>query len=211
VANADLRWEWYPRSGELVSFGVFAKQFDNPIERVYQAAGSGTRTVFFTNADKATNYGVEAEIRKGLGFLSPRLARLQAFSNVTVMESKIDLGDNTRASATNLERRMVGQAPYVINGGLTYFATANGTSATLLFNRVGPRIDAAGDRPLPDVIQQARNGLDLSVRLPVAGAFSARIDAKNLLDSPYRVTQGTVTREEYHIGRTVQAGLVWRP
>jgi hypothetical protein len=53
--------------------------------------------------------------------------------------------------------------------------------------------------------------LDLSVRLPVAGAFSARFDAKNLLDAPYRVTQGTVMREEYRIGRTVQAGLIWRP
>ena len=36
----------------------------------------------------------------------------------------------------------------------------------------------------------------MSLRLPVAGAFSARIDAKNLLDAPYRTTQGTVTRED---------------
>jgi len=211
VDNVDLRWEWYPRTGELVSFGLFAKRFDNPIERVYQAAGSGTRTVFYTNAESATNYGIEAEVRKNLSFLTPGLDRFQVFSNVTVMESSINLGENTRASATNTERRMVGQAPYVVNAGLTYQATTNGTSATLLFNRVGPRIDAAGDSPLPDVIEEARNGLDLSVRLPVAGAFSARFDAKNLFDAPYRVTQGTVTREQYRIGRTVQAGLIWRP
>ena len=211
VGNVDLRWEWYPRSGELLSFGVFAKHFDNPIERVYQAAGGGTRTVFYTNAASATNYGIEVEARKNLSFLSPAFDRFQAFSNVTLMESKIDLGENTRASATNTSRRMVGQAPYVINAGLTYAASANALSATLLFNRVGPRIDAAGDLPLPDVIEEARNGLDLSLRLPVAGAFSARIDAKNLFDAPYRVTQGTVTREEYRVGRTVQAGLIWRP
>jgi len=211
VGNVDLRWEWYPRSGELLSFGVFAKQFDNPIERVYQAAGSGTRTVFYTNAKSATNYGIEAEVRRNLSFLATSLDRFQVFSNVTVMESKITLAENTLASATNLKRRMVGQAPYVVNAGLTYQATGNGTSATVLFNRVGPRIDAAGDRPLPDVVEQARNGLDLSLRLPVAGAFSARFDAKNLLDAPYKVMQGTVTREEYRVGRTVQAGLVWRP
>lgn len=211
VSNVDFRWEYYPRSGELLSFGVFAKQFRDPIERVYQASGSGTRTVFFTNAASATNYGIELEARKNLSFLTPRLDRFQAFSNVTVMESKIDLGEDTRASATNTSRRMVGQAPYVLNAGLTYLASGNGTSATLLFNRVGPRIDAAGDRPLPDVVEQSRNGLDLSIRLPVAGAFSARFDAKNLLDAPHRVTQGTVTREEYRVGRTVQAGLIWRP
>ena len=106
---------------------------------------------------------------------------------------------------------MVGQAPYVVNAGLTYLALGNSLSATALYNRVGPRITAAGDAPLPDVIEQPRDGFDLSLRLPVAGAFSARFDAKNLLDSPYVVRQGTVTRERFHFGRTVQAGIVWRP
>jgi TonB-dependent receptor len=211
IKNADARWEWYPSSGEIVSVGVFAKQFDNPIERVYQAAGSGTRVVFYTNAVSATNYGVELEGRKNLGFIVPALDRFQAFTNLTVMQSQIHLGEDTRASATNKSRRMVGQAPYVVNAGLSYLAFGNSTSATILFNRVGPRIQAAGDRPLPDVIEESRNALDFSLRLPVAGVFSARFDAKNLLDSPYNVRQGTVTREQYRFGRTVQAGVVWRP
>ena len=104
---------------------------------------------------------------------------------------------------------MVGQAPYVFNGGVSDLG--RGTSATLLYNRVGERIVAAGDRPLPDVIESPRDVIDLSIRLPVKGTLSARFDAKNLLDSPYRTIQGTVTREEYRIGRTVQAGLAWRP
>lgn len=211
VFNADLRWEWYPRSGEILSIGLFSKQFTNPIERVYQAAGSGTRVVFYTNAKSATNYGAELEARKNLGFVTPWLERFEAFTNLTVMESRIHLGTDTRASATNTSRRMVGQAPYVLNGGLTYYAQGNALSATLLFNRVGPRIFAAGDRPLPDVIEQPRNNLDLSIRLPVAGAFSARIDAKNLLDDAFVVQQGTVTREKYKSGQVVQAGIVWRP
>ena len=211
VSNADLRWEWYPRSGEVLSAGVFAKQFDQPIERVYQAVGSGTRSVFFTNAKSATNYGVELEARKNLAFLIPALSRFQGFVNTTLMQSRIELAADTRASATNLKRRMVGQAPYVVNAGLTYLAVGNSASATLLYNRVGDRITAAGDKPLPDVIERARNSLDLSIRLPVAGAFSARLDGKNLLDAPYRVTQGSVTREQYRVGRVVQVGLVWRP
>jgi outer membrane receptor protein involved in Fe transport len=211
VSNADARWEWYPHSGEIISAGVFAKQFNRPIERVYQAAGSGTRVVFYTNAKSATNYGVELEARKNLSFVVPSLDRFQAFANATVMQSQIHLGEDTQASATNKSRRMVGQAPYVLNGGLTYLARGNSTSATLLFNKVGPRIQAAGDRPLPDVIEQSRNALDLSVRFPVSGKFSARLDAKNLLDSPYTITQGTVTRENYRVGRVVQAGLLWRP
>jgi outer membrane receptor protein involved in Fe transport len=211
VVNADLRWEWYPESGEILSAALFAKRFDRPIERVYQAAGSGTRTVFFTSAKSATNYGVEVEARKNLRFIGQPLEPLTVFTNVTAMQSEISLGEDTRASATNLRRRMVGQAPYVFNGGVTYSSRERGPSATLLYNRVGERIVAAGDRPLPDVIEMPRDVIDLSVRLPVRGALSARFDAKNLLDSPYRTIQGTVMREEYRIGRTVQAGLAWRP
>ena len=81
---------------------------------------------------------------------------------------------DTQASATNLKRRMVGQAPYVFNAGLTYLAVGNSTSATLLFNRVGERIDAAGDRPLPDVIervaQRARSVASISGDRRVLGA-----------------------------------------
>jgi TonB-dependent receptor len=209
ISNADLRWEWYPNAGEIVSVAVFGKHFTNPIERVYRAT-SGTRTVFYLNADAADNYGVELELRKNMGLLARGLQPLTAFTNITVMESKITLGETT-ASATNKDRRMVGQAPYVVNAGLTYTPLRGTTSATLLVNRIGERIDAAGDQPLPDVIERARTALDFSLRFPVIAAVSGRLDAKNLLDEPYKTVQGTVTRESYLTGRVFQIGLVWRP
>jgi TonB-dependent receptor len=209
IANADVRWEWYPNSGEVVSLAVFGKRFTDPIERVYRAT-SGTRTVFFLNADAADNYGVELELRKNMGALARTLEPLTMFTNVTVMESKIKLGETT-SSATNKDRRMVGQAPYVVNAGLTYAPLRGAASATLLVNRIGERIDAAGDQPLPDVIEQARTALDFSLRFPLMSALSGRFDAKNLLDDPYETVQGTVTRESYRTGRVLQLGLVWRP
>ena len=211
IVNLDARWEWYPHASEVLSLAVFHKTFDQPIERVYRAAGSGTRTVFYTNARRAQNLGVELEARKSLAFVADALASLQGFANLTLMQSRIELPTNTQASATNLSRRMVGQAPYVLNSGLTWVSRTGSASATVLYNIVGDRIDAAGDAPLPDVIERARGVLDVSLRLPLSGALSARLDAKNLLDTPYRNTQGTVTRESYRIGRTVQAGISWRP
>jgi TonB-dependent receptor len=210
IANADLRWEWYPSSGEVVSVALFGKRFDKPIERVYRPVGSGSRTVFYVNADAADNYGVELELRKGLGFLNGALAPLTAFTNVTLMESTIELGETT-ASATNTNRRMVGQSPYVVNAGLTYAARSGSTSATLLVNRIGERIDAAGDQPLPDVVERARTALDFSLRFPILSALSGRFDAKNLLDAAHETVQGTVVRDSYRAGRVFQLGLVWRP
>jgi outer membrane receptor protein involved in Fe transport len=211
VVNVDARWEWYPNSGETVSLAAFAKEFDQPIERVYRAAGSGTRTVFYLNADKARNLGVELEVRKSLEFAAAWLQGFSLFTNVTLMQSSIELPKESQASATNLKRRMVGQAPYVLNSGLTWVNQSGRASATILFNQVGDRIDAAGDAPLPDVIDRSRRVLDLSLRLPVFESVSVRMDAKNLLDSPYRTTQGTVTRETYRAGRTFTFGLSWKP
>ncbi len=211
VRNADLRWEFYPNAGEVLSVGLFAKKFDLPIERVYRAAGSGTRTVFFTNAESADNYGVELEARKDLGFVAEAFAPFTVFSNVTAMQSTIHLFKDTQASATNLSRRMVGQAPYVVNAGLSYTSRSGASSATLLFNRVGDRIQAAGDSPLPDVVEKARNVGDFSLRLALLQNLTARLDAKNLFDSPFNTIQGTATRELYRSGRTFQLGFQVSP
>lgn len=206
VTNMDLRWEWYPRAGEIVSVGVFTKNFVNPIERVYRASSSA-RQIVYVNGDKAEDYGVELELRKGLDFLSGSLSPLAVFSNLTVMHSQVHLNATTGTSQTNLNRAMVGQAPYVLNAGLTYSSGSGNTTATLLFNKVGERIDVAGESPLPDVVLQSRNVLDFSVRVGISGAITLRADLRNLLDAPYESVQGTVIRDHYLTGRTVQAGL----
>ena len=211
VNNADIRWELYPSAGEMLSVGVFAKHFTLPIERVYGSGSGGTSFVFFTNARSADNYGVELELRKDLGGLGSRFEPLSVFTNVTAMRSRIQLFDSTQAAATNLNRAMVGQAPYVFNAGLTYASLSGGSTSTLLFNRVGQRITAAGSSPLPDAIDQPRNVLDFSMRQAVTSAILLRFDLKNLFDAPYNVQQGTVTREFYRTGRAVNLGFQWRP
>ena len=211
VDNADIRWEMYPNAGELLSVGVFAKHFTLPIERVYGSGSGGTSFVFFTNAESANNYGLELELRKDLGGLGRAFEPLSFFSNVTLMRSEIQLFDSTQAAATNLHRAMVGQAPYVLNAGLTYAAISDAFTATLLFNRVGERITAAGSSPLPDVIEQPRNVLDFSMRKTITNGVLLRFDLKNLVDAAYVVEQGTVTREYYRTGRAVNLGFQWRP
>ena len=105
---------------------------------------------------------------------------------------------------------MVGQAEYVVNGGLTY-AGASGLNATALYNVVGARVLEAGARPFPDSYEQARHVVDLSVLVPIFANTSIRLDGKNLLDSPYRVLQGDVTRLRYKAGRVFSFGASWNP
>ena len=209
IQNYDLRWEWYPGAGEVVSVALFAKRFTNPIERVYRGS-SGTRIITFVNAAGADNYGVELEGRKSLDFLGDALANFSLSANATLMDSRIRL-DGQSIAVTNSSRAMVGQAPYMLNTGLTWTSNTGASSATLLYNVVGARITEAGELPLPDVTERERHIVDLSVRFPLGERLSARVDARNLLDAPYQWTQGSVVRESYRVGRSYTVGLTFRP
>ena len=207
VRNLDLRWEWYPSQTEAVSIALFAKDFVDPIERIFLGT-SGTRIVTFANAEGAKNYGMEIEARKGLGSIAEALEPFSIFSNVTLMESEIEIGATTAgASRTADSRPMVGQSPYVVNAGLTY--ANESTSATILYNVSGKRISSAAELPLPDVYEQPRHVVDLSLRFPLPMGLSGKAEVKNILDAPYEFIQGNVVRDYYRSGRAVSIGASW--
>jgi len=208
IQNYDARWEWYPGAGEVLSVGVFVKRFKDPIERVF-VNQTGALANSFVNAEKADNYGVELELRKSLAVLSPVLAPLTVFANTTLMQSQITPGNTDISSLTSSDRPMVGQAEYVVNGGLTY-GNGGGLSATALYNVVGARIVEAGALPFPDAYEQARHVVDVSVQFPLIGGTSLKLDAKNLLDSPYEIVQGGVLRSRYKAGRVLALGASWQ-
>jgi hypothetical protein len=204
IRNLDVRWEFYPSASEVLSLAVFAKDFENPIEQRY-VARSGTDTRTFENAEGAVNYGVEAEVVGSLGRLSDRLAAWHVFANATIMHSRVDTGVEG-----DEPRRMVGQAPYVVNFGTTW--APDDWSATVLYNVVGPRIINA--RPsgstVSDVVEMPYHKLDLSLRFPLVGDASGKIDLKNLLEAPYRVRQGGVERDYHATGRSISLGVSLR-
>ena len=62
IDNLDLRYEWYPSRGEMISLAAFYKHFDSPIEWVYTMAG-GTDVIYsYANARSANNYGLELDM-----------------------------------------------------------------------------------------------------------------------------------------------------
>jgi TonB-dependent receptor len=206
IQNYDLRWEWYPSPLEVISVGLFAKSFQDPIEPRYQGR-SGTNSLWFQNAERAVNYGIELEVMRSLGFIAEQLSPLSVFSNARLMNSEVETGIEG-----DPRRAMTGQAPYVINAGVTYTAASRSTSATILYNVVGARIINA--RPsgsaVADMLEQPRPMLDLALRFPIFGTMAGKLDLKNLLDSPFEVRQGDVLRQYYRSGRSLSVGLSWQ-
>ena len=209
VQNYDLRWESYSGLHDVLSIGLFAKHFDKPIEAI-DVATSGASQLSFINAESAFNYGAEVEVRRSLATLAAGLSGFDVFANVTLMHSRINTSNSELSALTNDQRPMVGQAPYVVNTGLSYADEAGRTTATLLYNVVGKRIVSAAVTPITvDTYERPRQVLDFSVRFPLGESVTAKFDAKNLLDSAYEERQGDVIRYRYTSGRVMSVGLSW--
>lgn len=162
VTNADLRYEIYPRAGEVFTLGVFYKYFDKPIELFFNQTGAGSSSTFnYINADEATGYGVEFEMRKRLDFM-PGFKNFIFQTNFAYIYNRV-----TRENAS-LDRPMQGQSPYVINFGLQYDVEKLGLNATLLYNQVGDRIfyvggATGGPSSVPPVFEHTRPLLDFQI------------------------------------------------
>lgn len=206
VTNADLRFEVFPGAADVVAVSAFFKDFQRPIEALLALTGSND-VLTFCNTKSATVLGMEVEVRKGLGFLSPALADLSPLANVTVSSSRVDVGILTNpgdtgpcsvipeGSQTSAVRPLVGQSPVVVNLGLDYNSERLGMSARLVYNVSAPRLRFAGANGLIDTYEQPRHLLDLAIGKKIGQHVDLKLTAENLLQEPLRLTFGRDMRE----------------
>lgn len=161
VTNADIRYELYPRAGELFTVGVFYKYFKSPIELFFNQTGGGSSSTFnYLNADHAYSFGAELEFRKKLDFV-------EALKNFTFQTNISYIYNRVKSEQEQLDRPMQGQSPYVINAALQYDVEKLGINTTLLFNEIGDRIfyvgSGVGNDAFPAVTEQHRPVLDFQI------------------------------------------------
>lgn len=197
VDNLDLRYEWYPSRGEVISLAAFYKHFDSPIEWVYTLSG-GTDVIYsYKNARSADNYGLELDIRKSLDFIG-----LRNFSwsfNGSLIHSRVHFGPGSN----EYDRPMQGQSPYLVNSGLFYNNQRQHLSVNLLYNRIGKRIvgvgrtegggDASRNIRVPDSYEMPRDAFDLTASKRW-GRWEAKLAIRDLLN------QSTVFKQFQAVG-----------
>ena len=185
VDNLDLRYEWYPSRGELISLAVFYKHFDSPIEWIYTVAGGTDLIYSYKNAKSANNYGVELDIRKNLGFIG-----LKDFSwsfNGALIKSKVQF----EKGAKEEDRPMQGQSPYLINTGIFYKNAPLKMDIALLYNRIGKRIIGVGrsegstgddsNSRVPHSYEMPRNTIDFSLAKKFGEHLELKLNVRDLL------------------------------
>lgn len=202
VLNLDLRYEIYPRAGEVITAGVFYKYFKDPIEQIYNEGGGGASTFSFQNPDKARSYGVELEFRKKLDAFS-------ALKHFTVQANASYINSRVTDTLFDIDRRLQGQSPYLINAGLLYDLD-NGFNATLLFNVIGERIYLVGDKSAgagtPDIYEAPRPLLDFQVSQKLfKKKGEVRLNVSDILNRTQYFYQNSDPEKDVHFQKNKDA------
>lgn len=212
ITNLDVRFEYYPKPGEVLALSGFHKRFVDPIEQILIAASGFEPIRSYENADQAMNYGVEMEIKKNFDFISSRRSAFSMVGNVSLIHSEINLkGENVFQQD---KRPLQGQANYIANAGLYYESTDGGYSGSLIYNRVGERISRVGFADLGDIIELPRDQVDLTLSAKVVNHLILKMNAKDLFNRPHKFVQRTLegdkTAELNRTGSIISLGLSYQ-
>lgn len=191
IDNFDLRYEYYPRDGEVISLGGFYKNFTNPIETLILIR-SESPGFSYQNAEGAYNYGLELEIRKSLEGLtgSAFLDKWSANVNASYIRSRVDYGKSASLGQER-KRALQGQSPYIVNAIANYFDEESGWQFSASYNIFGKRIFAVSSSMFPSIYELPRNSVDLTVTKSFRNNLSLKAGVQDLLNMRYRFYQDT--------------------
>lgn len=173
VNNFDLRWEMFMKPGEVFSVSGFVKLFDNAIELVRVQSAQTTSEFQPRNVGQGQVFGAEIEYRKSLDFISPSLDKFSFNGNFTYAYSQIQMTEQERVSRERYAkegqtiketRAMAGQAPYIVNAGISYDNLEKNFNAGVFYNVKGRALELVGGGLFPDVYTEMFHSLNFTAR-----------------------------------------------
>jgi TonB-dependent receptor len=218
INNYDLRLEWYPSAAELLSIGVFAKDFTNPIETALITTPDLTYKTF-QNALSAETYGIELEARKRIPFIPINVGNGFISANATFANSEVVSnpvvtlynGTEYGNAASNTKRPLQGQSNFMLNAAID-MNFAHDYSFALSYNTFSKKISAIGTGVLGDEYEFPFHSLNFTASKKF-GPIKISLKAKNLLDSQITfgiIDQGTdeiKVKNSYKPGRSISIGI----
>lgn len=200
IHNYDVRVEWYPRPGEVLSVSYFRKKFIKPVEMVMRMLSDAQNFEMYSmNLDNSTAKGFELNWRKEFGFISPLLHDLYFTGNYTWMEANVKynqeklLNPNIEDSNPDFDRDrpLQGLSPYTLNLGIAYEGSIIG--AAVNYNRNGRKLVYAGEETKYDQYENSRDVLDLqlSARLMKDQRLELKFNISDIFNQDFIVYRNT--------------------
>lgn len=226
INNLDIRWELFMGRGEILSFGAFYKTFNDPIELVRIASQITGNDFQPRNVGDGQVIGLEMEVRKSLGFISPLLKNLSFNGNFTWVDSEIDMSPTEfdfrksfEKEGQNIDdtRDMAGQAPYIVNAGLNYNWAERKLNAGVFYNVQGPTLAVVGGGLFPDVYTEPFHNLKININKTMGGEeqFALSLEVANILnDDREQFFQAFEAQNQlfsaFNPGTTISAGFTYK-
>ncbi|WP_186804863.1 TonB-dependent receptor domain-containing protein [Limihaloglobus sulfuriphilus] len=218
LENYDLRCDFTPYEGSLISASYFFKDVTDPIEYVQRNAGITYTTA--VNYPEGEISGWEFEIRQELGNFWEDLAGLTAGANATFISSEVTLPDDEaddfdepNIQAPTRKRDMTNAPEHLYNLFLTYDLDHIGfedTNVGLFYTVRGDTLAAGAGQSngnyIPDVYEKQFGTLNFTLSHKLNKNMKLKFQAKNLLDpeidTVYRsdYIDGDVTKSSYTKG-----------
>jgi len=210
VDNFDFRLESYFNSGNSISISAFYKKFKNHIEL--------SEGISWTNSLSSHVAGVEFEGKvKILKSLDLKVNLAYINSSAEVVFNRLTILNFVRSwtPIDTVTRAMYGQAPYVVNGILTYNMEKVGMNVTLSYNLQGPRLVLSSLGGPPDIYEMPRHLFDLRISKNLGSHFGFSINIRDLLNSPirraYKFKQGYILDfDKYNFGTSYNLGVNYK-
>ncbi len=214
--NLDLKWEYFPKSGEVISVTGFGKYIQDPISRTYLTSSDPYFT--YLNAGAwAYVYGIEAELRKDI-FTFGNGSKLYTFVNATYMDSKAELDTEKVARENEVavnfdvkEDKLQGATDFVANAniGLSHKFGQNSTMDLVVsYSYVGNYIYSISTSLVGNIMQKPINVLDFTAKFNFNSKVDLGITLKNLLNPEMkRVQENEIHSETYNFKRGQIIGM----
>ena len=213
IDNFDVRYEFYPKPGELLAVSGFYKNFKDPILRQYTTTAS-IPELGYVNIDEARVFGAEIEFRKNLGFIGGNfMQNMFLATNLALINSVYDIPKAEVEQAQSIDplfdqttRPFQGQAPYIVNFILSYVNPDNGWESSLAFNVSGRRLFSIGLFATPDIYEEPVPLLNFNISKKFGNHYQIGFSAENILNPDIRKTLeyrgDTYDSERYNTGAT---------
>ena len=204
--NLDLKWEFFPSQGELISLTTFGKYIQNPIARTTYSTASSSDMTYFNIANWGTILGAELEIRKDIAKWNS--SKLYTFLNATYMHSEQKLKSETEFAAENGGKTIQfngqekddvqGVANFLANVNLAYnvkFSSENTLDFVLGYAYVGKSLFALGTNNVGNFYENPIHLLDATLNFQLK-QVGIGLQAKNLINSDNKIEQ-TIQNKDY--------------
>lgn len=218
LRNYDLRADWVPAEGSLLSVSWFEKDIDQPIEYVEKVALYSFTTA--VNFPSGKLRGIEVELRQSLGKLWEPLDGVTVGGNSTWLDAKVRVPDEELDEFEALQgvrpsgsRDMTNAPDYLWNLFATWDFAPTKTSFGVFYTVTGDTLiqgpGPSDDFLVPATYRTRYDSLTASVAQPLSSNVRLSVSAKNLTESPHREVYRSEFIGEDVTRRSWSQGIEW--